>query len=145
MNISSLLATKSSDVVTIGQEETIADAVMLLSQNNIGALVVTEGAGEVVGIVSERDIVRLAAKQGPFLDALVVDVMTSNVIVGVPEDDIMFVAHVMTENRFRHIPIIDAKRLIGIISIGDILKAQRDQYLGQIDTLETQILEGEDL
>ena len=145
MNISSLLATKSKHVVTIGREDSIADAVALLAENNIGALVVTEGVGKVVGIISERDIIRLAARKEQFQTSLVDDVMTRNVIVGVPEDDVMSVAHTMTEKRFRHIPILDADRLIGIISVGDIVKAQRDQYRGQIDTLETQILEGSDL
>jgi CBS domain-containing protein len=66
--------------------------------------------------------------------------MTKEVITGVPEDDIMSVVHTMTERRFRHLPIVDADQLIGVISIGDILKAQRDMYRGEIDTLETQIL-----
>ena len=145
MNISSLLATKSKHVVTIGREDSIADAIALLAENNIGALVVTEGVGKVVGIISERDILRLAARKEQFQTSLVDDVMTRNVIVGVPEDDVMSVAHTMTEKRFRHIPILDADRLVGIISVGDIVKAQRDQYRGQIDTLETQILEGSDL
>ncbi len=145
MNISSLLATKSKHVVTIGRRDSIADAVALLSKHNIGVLVVTEGVGKVVGIISERDIIRLAASEEQFQTSLVADVMTRNVIVGVPEDDVMSVAHTMTEKRFRHIPILDDDRLIGIISVGDILKAQRDQYQGQIDTLETQILDGADL
>jgi CBS domain-containing protein len=144
MNISSLLATKSKYVVTIAPEESIADAVALLSENNIGVLIVTEGVGKVVGIISERDIVRLAASEAPFLTSAVADVMTTNVIVGVPEDDVMSVAHTMTEKRFRHIPIMDAGRLIGIVSIGDIVKAQRDQYRGEIDTLEIEVLDGED-
>ena len=118
---------------------------ILLSENNIGALVVTDELEKVVGIISERDIVRLAARESQFQLTLVSDVMTRDVIVGVPEDDIMSVAHMMTEKRFRHIPVLDAGRLIGIISIGDILKAQRDQYQGQIDTMETQMLDGEDL
>jgi CBS domain-containing protein len=145
MNISSLLATKGSHVVTVSYIESIAKAVSLLSENNIGALVVTDELEKVVGIISERDIVRLAARESQFQLTLVSDVMTRDVIVGVPEDDIMSVAHMMTEKRFRHIPVLDAGRLIGIISIGDILKAQRDQYQGQIDTMETQMLDGEDL
>lgn len=142
MNVSSLLATKSRYVVTIGPESSIADAVTLLSENNIGALVVTEGESKVVGIISERDIVHLAASDKPFLSSRVSDVMTADVVVGLPEDDVMSVAHIMTERRFRHIPILDKNRLIGIISLGDIMKAQRDQYRGQVDTLEAQILEG---
>ncbi len=66
-------------------------------------------------------------------------------MVGLPQDDIMSVAHVMTERRFRHLPIVDDDgKVIGMISIGDVMKAQRDEYRGEIDTLETQIMAGED-
>lgn len=143
MNISSILATKSKVVFTIEPTESILDAVRLMADHNIGALVVTNETGQVVGIITERDIVRLAAGRTEMLNVEVAEVMTRKVIVGVPEDDVMSVAHTMTEKRFRHIPILDGTKLIGIVSIGDILKAQRDQYRGQIDTLETQILAGD--
>jgi CBS domain-containing protein len=66
--------------------------------------------------------------------------MTKNVITGLPQDDIKSVANTMTERRIRHIPIVEQGKLVGIISIGDVVKAQRDQYKGEIDTLQTQIL-----
>lgn len=140
MNISSILSTKSSDVITIGPDQTISEAIIRLSDYNIGVLIVVGESGNVVGIISERDIVRRLVKAPDLLNRKVSEVMTSEVIVGVPQDDVMSVVHTMTEKRFRHIPVIDKGQLIGIISIGDILKAQRDQYQGQIDTLETQIM-----
>lgn len=140
MNISSILSTKSSDVITIGPDQTISEAIIRLSDYNIGVLIVVGESGNVVGIISERDIVRWLVKNQDLLNRKVSEVMTSEVIVGVPQDDVMSVVHTMTEKRFRHIPVIDKGQLIGIISIGDILKAQRDQYQGQIDTLETQIM-----
>jgi CBS domain-containing protein len=140
MNIKSILATKRRIVFTISPDATLQDAVKLLTEHNIGALVVTGLNAEVVGIISERDVVRRAAEDQQFFSRSVSEIMTREVIVGLPEDDIMSVAHTMTERRFRHIPIIDKDQLIGIISIGDLLKAQRDQYRGQMDTLETQIL-----
>jgi CBS domain-containing protein len=140
MNISSILSTKGSEVITISPGKTIGEAVSLLATHNIGALVVTGDSGNVVGIISERDIVRRAAERIDVISHSVAEVMTKEVVVGVPEDEIMSVAHTMTEKHFRHIPILEGDRLIGIISIGDILKAQRDQYRGQIDTLETQIM-----
>ncbi len=74
----------------------------------------------------------------------VADVMTREVVIGMPQDDVLAVAHTMLEKRFRHLPIVDDGRLIGIISIGDVLKTQRDAYQGEIDTLETRIIaEGE--
>jgi len=88
--------------------------------------------------------VRRAIKESDIMSVEVGDVMTKNVIVGVPQDDLINVAHTMTERRFRHLPIVDGKRLIGIVSIGDVLKAQRDAYRGQIDTLETQVMAGDD-
>ena len=140
MNISSILSTKSSEVITIGHEQTISEAISRLSHHNIGVLIVLGASGNVVGIISERDIVRRLVEDRELLSRKVSVVMTSEVIVGVPEDEVMSVVHTMTEMRFRHIPIMDKGQLIGIISIGDILKAQRDQYQGQIDTLETQIM-----
>jgi CBS domain-containing protein len=144
MSIKGILATKSRKVFTINPGQTLAEAVDSLAEHNVGALVVIDAEGKVVGIISERDIIHQAAVNRKFFSLKVSDTMTSEVIVGLPEDDVMSVAHTMTERRFRHIPILDGEKLIGIISIGDLLKAQRDQYLGQIDTLETQITADEE-
>ena len=144
MKINNILTTKGSEIITIRPERAISEAVVLLAERNIGALVVVDADGDLKGIISERDIIRTAAAQKNVFDMPVSEVMTKRVIVGVPEDDVISVAHTMTERRFRHLPIVDGERLVGIISSGDILKAQRDQYLGEIDTLETQILANED-
>ena len=141
--VSNVLAMKSAKVITIGPGDGIATAVAMLADKNIGALIVVDDAGSLIGILSERDIVRCAAADPGVLDLRVSDVMTSEVVVGVPNDDLMSVAHTMTEGRFRHLPIVREGELIGVISIGDVLKAQRDAFRGQIDTLETQILAGE--
>jgi CBS domain-containing protein len=130
MKISTLLSTKQPKVYTIGPGGKVSTAINLLTQY--------------VGIISERDIIQISAQREDVFDLAVADVMTREVIIGLPEDDIMSVAHTMTENRFRHLPILDGDVLIGIVSIGDILKAQRDTYRGEIDTLETQILANED-
>lgn len=141
MDLRSVLATKSRQIITIGPGETLADALLILKKNNIGALVVVESGHNVVGILSERDIVRAAADDQQFFAFRVEQVMTKDVVLGIPDDDVMHVAHVMTERRFRHLPVVDKdNRVIGIVSIGDILKSQRDKYLGEIDTLETQLL-----
>jgi CBS domain-containing protein len=144
MKISTLLSTKSPNVYTIGPGHKVSAAVEMMAKRNIGALVVTNNAGRVVGIISERDIIRNSALREDIFDLAVTDVMTREVIVGEPADDIMSVAHTMTEKRFRHLPIIDKNELVGIVSIGDVLKAQRDKFRGEIDTLETQILANED-
>lgn len=141
-SVKNILATKSTHLITIRPVQEVGTAVALLAENNIGALLVVDEADRLVGILSERDIVRRAASDARFMDRPVADVMTREVIVGVPEDDLMSVAHTMTERRFRHLPIVHDDRLVGVISIGDVLKAQRDAFRGQIDTLETQILAG---
>ena len=140
MKINNILTTKGSEIITIRPEQAISEAVASLAKHNIGALVVVDADGDLKGIISERDIVRTAAARKNIFELPVSEVMTKRVIVGVPEDDVISVAHTMTEKRFRHLPIVDGDKLVGIISSGDILKAQRDQYLGEIDTLETQIL-----
>lgn len=142
MKVSRILSTKSRGVITIRPNQTIRDVVGLLTRHNIGALVVVDEADSVVGIISERDVIRLASQEENILALPVHEVMTKEVITGMPQDDIISVAHMMTERRFRHLPIVEQGRLVGIISIGDVLKAQRDEYHGEIETLETQILAG---
>ncbi len=70
-------------------------------------------------------------------------VMTRDIITAVPQDDLMSVANTMTEMRIRHLPVVDQGRLVGIVSIGDVVKAQRDHYHGEVDTLQTQLLAGD--
>jgi len=140
MKVSSLLATKNPTVITIHPDQSIADAVELYSQYNIGSLIVVDQDGHLAGILSERDIVRRLPAYENILAAAVREIMTPRVIVATPQDDIMSVAHTMTEKRFRHMPVMDEGELVGIISIGDIIKCQRDQYRGEIATLETQIM-----
>ena len=145
MEISHILASKPSKIVSVKRSSSIRTAVSLLAEYRIGALIVRDEAGDLCGILSERDIVRWIAKNEDVLAQAVGDVMTGDVVVGVPQDDIISVAHVMTERRFRHLPVIDDNgTVIGMISIGDVMKAQRDEYRGEIDTLETQIMAGEE-
>jgi CBS domain-containing protein len=140
MNIASILASKGSHVVTIRPDATIREAVRLLAQHNIGGLIVVDTHAYPVGIITERGIMREVARNERVFDARVDAVMTREVVVGVPGDDVMSVAHTMTERRFRHLPIMDGGTLVGIITIGDVLKAERDRYQGEVETLQTQLL-----
>lgn len=145
MNLSRILATKPVGIITIDEDATIREALALLAEHGIGALIVVTKNGSLCGILSERDVVRRAAKDEDLYVLSVGEVMTRDVIVGVPQDDIMAVAHIMTERRIRHLPIVDENsNLIGMISIGDVMKAQRDAYRGEIDTLELQIMSRKD-
>jgi CBS domain-containing protein len=140
MKVSHILSSKTGELVTITPEQTIKTAVKRLVERNIGALLVVDENNNLVGILSERDIIRWSSQTDDVLKMSVAEVMTRNVVTGLPQDDLMSVANTMTERRFRHLPIMDGGKLIGIISIGDVLKAQRDKYRGEIDTLETQLM-----
>jgi len=140
MNIASILATKGDMAHTARPEQSIREALGLLAQHNVGALIVVNDAGRPVGILSERDVVREAASNERVFGMKVAEIMTRDVITGSPHDDLMTVAHTMTEKRIRHLPVVDKGRLVGIVSIGDIVKTQRDQYAGELDTLQAQLL-----
>ncbi|HEV8142107.1 MAG TPA: CBS domain-containing protein [Methylomirabilota bacterium] len=140
MTVATILARKGLKVVTIQPEQTLREALAMLAQHSIGAVLVTDARGALVGILSERDVVREAVRNEKFFDLAVSAIMTSNVITGQPQDDVSAVATTMTNKRFRHLPVLDGGKIVGVISLGDIVKAQRDEYLGAIDTLETQII-----
>jgi CBS domain-containing protein len=139
MNIASILARKGGRVVTCRPEQLIRQALASLVEHNIGALVVVDETGVPVGMLSERDIVREAVRDERLFGRTVGELMTRDVVVGVPEDDLRAVRRTMTERRFRHVPVIAEGRLVGIVSIGDVVKAELDQYLGEVDTLQTQV------
>ena len=143
MKIRQILSYKGMNVITIRPEQLIREAVKLLVERRIGALVVVDSDKKPVGILSERDIIRRAAENEAVFSETVADLMTKNIITGIPQDETSSVAATMTQKRIRHLPIVEDGDLVGIVSIGDILKAERDQYRGEIDTLETRILAGE--
>ncbi len=143
MKISRILATKGTETITIHPEKTISEAIYLLEENNIGALPVLDAADRLVGILTERDIIRNLVKDEAVFGKTVASLMTRDVITGLVQDDLESAAITMTEKRFRHLPILDGEKLIGIVSIGDVVKAQRDEYRGLVDTLQT-LIDGED-
>ena len=138
MRIKDILAEKGSDVVTIEARVTVRDAICRLNEHGIGALIVTGEDGEISGIVTERDILRecgencagLMDSQKPEAKdcpALVRDVMTKDLVIGVPNDHIDYVMGIMTKNRIRHLPVLDEGELAGIISIGDVVNAHMNE------------------
>ena len=126
MNVRNILEGKRTpEVRTIEPERTIQDAIQRLVEHNIGSLVVVDGQGDMVGIITERDILRACALQAGTLDSMpVVKFMTQHVITATPQDDVESVMGLMTEHRIRHLPVLENERLVGIISIGDTVKAQ---------------------
>jgi CBS domain-containing protein len=141
MNIASLLAKKGPKVVTVQPEQTIRQALALLAEHNIGALVVVDREVRPIGILSERDIVRTAVRDEAVFVKTVSALMTKDVILGLPQDELESVGRTMTDRHIRHLPVVDQRRLIGIISIGDVVKAQRDLYRGEVETLQMELTE----
>jgi CBS domain-containing protein len=141
MNIATILATKGDKVITIRAEQTVREALGVLAQHNIGALVVIDGGRRPIGILSERDVVRAAVKDEAVFPLLVSQLMTRDLVLGAPGDDLGAVGQTMVQRRIRHLPVVDRGQLVGMISIGDIVKAQRDQYQGEVDTLQTIVME----
>ena len=141
MNIASILATKGDKVVTILAEQSIREALRVLADHNIGALVVVDAARRPIGILSERDVVRAAVKDEAVFPLLVSQLMTRDLVLGDPGDDLGAVGQTMVRRHIRHLPVVKGGQLVGMISIGDIVKAQRDYYQGEVDTLQTIVME----
>ena len=127
MKIGKLLDRKGGDVVTVPPYFPLQDTMRLLVQHNIGSVVISEDR-VVQGILTERDILRLAAEDPARMASLKAeDVMTRDVIVGLPEDSLDYVMEIMTRNRIRHLPIVDDGWMAGIVSIGDVVSALRTE------------------
>ena len=141
MTIATILATKGDKVFTVRPEQSVREALRLLAEHNVGALVAVDDGLRPVGILSERDVVRRAARDEAVFTRTVGELMTRDVILGTPQDDLASVGRTMVQKRIRHLPVIEAGRLVGIVSIGDVVKAQRDQFAGEVDTLQTLVME----
>jgi CBS domain-containing protein len=126
-------------VATITRSATVEELLALLARHNVGALPVVDG-NELVGIVSERDVVRQLHERGrALLDVTVGDIMTSDVVTCAPGDRAADLARVMTERRIRHLPVCDDRGLCGIVSIGDLVKARIDQLEEEREQLASYI------
>ena len=141
MTVKAILSRKSGDVVTIAPSATLAAAVALLAERRIGALLVLNGDQRVGGIISERDIVRVLAERGAAaLDERVEQVMTRKVVACTSAMTVSEVMERMTEGKFRHLPVIELGRLIGVISIGDVVKYRLEQMEQESNALRDYIL-----
>lgn len=128
MKIAEILQSKGHEVVTVDPDRTVLEAMRVLVEHNIGAVVVVAETEEILGILSERDVLRLGAEMPQRLaDCAVAEAMTRELIVGVAEDDVHYAMGIMTDNRIRHLPIVGKGGLEGIISIGDLLSACRSE------------------
>jgi len=124
MKVKDILKNKGPEVVTIWEEKSVREAIDLMVQNKIGALMVINAGGKLTGIITERDVMQAYYSHPDAAGNLAVkEIMTKKVIIGNNDDTLEYVESVMTENRVRHLPIIVEKRLVGIVSIGDVVKA----------------------
>ena len=144
MNVANLLTTKGRPVITIRSAQSVRAAVALLAEHSLGALVVVDEGGRPIGIVTERHIVRRLAADDQILTRAVGEIMTRDLVTATPRDELMSVLRVMTERRIRHVPVMEREELAGIVSLGDVLRYQRDQYRGAADTLETRVMATEE-
>jgi CBS domain-containing protein len=143
MLIRHILAGKGSDVVTTRPEATVIEVAKLLKSKRIGAVVVTDADGELCGIISERDLACGMADHGAELLAMrVADVMTREISTCSPDDGIDRLMRQMTEGRFRHLPVVDEGRMIGIISIGDVVKHRLEELEHEAHMLQDYISGG---
>ena len=141
MTVRSILATKGHHVTTIAPNRTLLDAVNLLAKKRIGAVIVAAPDGVMFGILSERDVVRALAQQGAsVLDGAVATVMTEHVVTCEPDEAVDVILTRMTEGKFRHMPVLEDERLIGIVSIGDLVKYRIDEVEREHRALKDYIL-----
>jgi CBS domain-containing protein len=136
MKLIELIKAKQRDVIQIGVDQTITEAVNTIAQNKIGALLVNDVAGAIVGILSERDIVRGMSQHGADLhDVKVSELMTSDVIRCAPGDTVNEAMAMMTDRHIRHLPVFEGEQLVGFISIGDLVKCRMMEVQSEAEAL----------
>jgi len=131
----------SQDVVTIAPDASVTDAAELLSTRKIGTVVISKDGSSASGILSERDIVSELGRRGAgCLSDPVADIMTKDIVTCAPNDTSDSVLKTMTEGRFRHMPVLDDDKMVGLISIGDVVKAQLSELAMEKDALQGMIM-----
>ena len=140
--VSEILGDKGMDVLKIEADAPVLEAVKQMVDANVGSLLVTDG-GEVTGIVTERDYLRRVAHEGPADNSVAVrDIMSSPLVVVSPETEIDECMAVMTDRRIRHLPVVDDGEVVGIVSIGDVVKFKSKQQSFEIRYLTDYISSG---
>ena len=142
MRIADVLRTKGAAVMTINPDATVAELLAGFAEHNIGAMVVV-GPDDLVGIVSERDVVRELYRHGPsVLSRPVAKIMTTAVATCVKSDTVDSISVLMTHNRVRHVPVLEGGKLAGIVSIGDLVKTRLEELEAEQKQLQSYIAQG---
>ena len=143
MYVRDILSTKGGRVTTIKPDSKISATSKLLSQHRIGAVLVTDATDKIRGIISERDIVRgLAGHGGGVAELSVSDLMTRDVRSCGPGDTIADIMAIMTTHRIRHLPVLEDGKLMGIVSIGDVVKYRLDEAKHEVESMRDYVLAG---
>ena len=141
MTIHALLKAKPNAIIAARAGMKISEVAVLLADKAIGAVMVVDDDNKLIGILSERDIVRSLARQpNETVNLKAADLMTKNPIVTNPQVSIEEVMAIMTKGRFRHLPVMEHGQLIGIVSIGDVVKAWIDQQAHEMHSLRTYVM-----
>jgi CBS domain-containing protein len=139
MSVATILKNKNHDIATVRLDATIADISTTLAHRRIGAVLVLDG-DHLAGIVSERDIVRCLAHDGATaLDMTASQVMTRHLQTATQQTSVGEAMALMTAGRFRHLPVMEGERLVGIVSIGDVVKARLDEQAHEVDSLKAYV------
>jgi CBS domain-containing protein len=140
MFVSDILRGKGGSIVSVTSEQPVNEALALLAQHRIGAVLVLDPGGGIAGILSERDLVRAMHKHGKAtFDRRVGDLMTTPVVCCSPKDPVAAIEGMMTAQRFRHVPVLEDGKLIGMISIGDVVKHRIEEAEAEVDALRRYI------
>lgn len=143
MLISAIISSKGGQIISVTGDTIILDATRVLRQHRIGAVLVMEPDGVIDGVLSERDIIRGLATDGPsILEKEARVLMTREIITCRPTDEVTSALAVMTKNRVRHLPVLDSGRLLGMISIGDLVNARIQESLLEAESLREYITSG---
>jgi CBS domain-containing protein len=140
MTVKAILTSKGHAVVTIDPPVSLADAVKRLADRRIGAVIITGAGDRVIGLLSERDIVRTLAEMGPIALAMSVEsVMTKRVITVTESETVGEVMERMTHGKFRHLPVVEGERLVGLVSIGDVVKHRLEEMEAETSAMRDYI------
>jgi CBS domain-containing protein len=143
MRVSGVLQNKGGSVSTIGTDETVAAVVAALSEHGVGALVVSDDGRHIDGIVSERDVVRALSASGPDVMGWPVhEIMTTAVVTCDPATPIDVLAGLMTNQRIRHVPVLAGGELVGIVSIGDVVKVRISELETETEAMREYVWNG---
>ena len=143
MTIAAILKHKGNDVARVPPTATVAEVALRLGERRIGAILVMDTADQLLGIVSERDIVRAMPKHGAAVMAMTAaQLMTQVLHTTTPQTSCLKALEQMTERRVRHLPVLDEGRLVGVVSIGDVVKRRLDQLADEAESLKAYVAGG---